>query len=92
MKNEQYYFDQYLLVTKKFRLYKNGRLEVYDHRLATKLNRYTKTYQGGQYRVKKGEEAIFKIAQEEIPNILSKFLVKKSNHSKQTSNHLGEIS
>jgi hypothetical protein len=55
----------------------DGRLEVYHHKLATKLNRLLKSYDSGFYTFQQGEEAIFKISKEMVPIILKDFLYKK---------------
>ena len=66
------------LHTKKFHLYPDGRLEVYYHRLATRLNKRLKQYEDGKYIFQPGEEGLFKIGQIEYSEILSHFLAPKS--------------
>jgi Leu/Phe-tRNA-protein transferase len=55
----------------------DGRLEVYYHRLATKLNRLLKTYDSGLYVFEQGEEAVFMVSQDMVPVILNDYLYKK---------------
>jgi hypothetical protein len=52
----------------------DGRLEVYDHKLATKLNKHFQRYENGDYRFKEGEEAVFMVPQLELNNVLRRFL------------------
>jgi hypothetical protein len=56
----------------------DGRLEVYSPRLATKLNKYLKTYDNGNYIFQSGEEVVFKVPSDLIGFIREEFLVKKS--------------
>jgi hypothetical protein len=52
--------------TTKFRLFPDGHLHVYDHKLAGKVNRVLKRYKDSPstlYQFKKGEGAIFRLAQ-----------------------------
>lgn len=57
----------------------DGRLEVYDSRLATRINRYLKTYDNGLYTFRSGEEAVYKLkGSDQIQFILQQFLTKKS--------------
>lgn len=55
----------------------DGRLEVYHHELATKLNKHFKTYDNGNYRFKRGEEAVFKVPSNQTQSILLTYLTKK---------------
>ena len=57
----------------------DGRLEVYDAHLATKINKYLQWYMDGSlpYRFRRGEEAVFRLTQVEINDILQRFLIKK---------------
>lgn len=55
----------------------DGRLEVYNHRLATKLNRLLKSYDSGLYVFEQGEEAVFKVSQDMVPVVLNDYLYKK---------------
>ncbi len=77
------------LHTKRFRLFEDGRLEVYDHRLATRLNRHLKRYDNGEYTIQEGEEAVFFLSQIETIDVLSKFLSKSHAHSGYHSTTLG---
>lgn len=63
-----------MLHTAKFWLTSDGRLEVYDFRLATKIEKELKRY--GGYRFKVGEEAVFRLTKSEVDTILGKFLKK----------------
>lgn len=58
----------------------DGRLEVYYNRLATRLNRYFKSYDDGRYTFKAGEEAIFKVPKEQFNFVLVTFLSKRLKH------------
>ena len=78
-----------LLHNKKVLLTSDGRLEVYNHRLATKLNKHFKEYDDGKYRFRAGEEAVFQIEPSEISFILETFLVKKPRQPKAESKKLG---
>ena len=40
------------------------RLEVYDSKLATRINKKLLTYDNGRYRFKVGEEALFSVSLE----------------------------
>ncbi len=64
------------LHTKKFWLTADGRLEVYDARLATKLSKYFKKFEDGRHRFKVGEEAVFRVRQIETNEVLSLLLGK----------------
>lgn len=55
----------------------DGRLEVYNHKLATKINKFLKFYDNGDYSFKEGEEGLFRIPSNQIQLILSQFLTKK---------------
>lgn len=66
-----------ILHTQKCWLTSDGRLEVYNHKLATKINRFLKFYDGGDYTFKEGEEGLFRLSSDQIQLILSKFLTKK---------------
>ena len=65
------------LHTTKFWLQPSGRLEVYHYKLATKLNKYFKTYDNGLYKFLKGEEAIFFVSQNDYNEDLWKILTPK---------------
>lgn len=47
----------------------DGRLEVYDHKLATKFNKIFKKWNDGKCKFKEGEEAFFKVP----PNLIQSF-------------------
>jgi hypothetical protein len=66
------------LHTARFRLTEDGRLEVYDARLATRLNRALRRYEDGAYTFKRGEEAVYNLTPEQLPSILQRFLAPKS--------------
>jgi hypothetical protein len=72
-----------LLKTRKMEFYSDGRLEIYDYKLATKLNRLIKKYEGGRYRFIQGEEAIYYLHQIKTIEGLSSFLSKLSFLSKE---------
>lgn len=57
----------------------DGRLEVYNARLATRINRYLGWYMDGRipYAFKDDEEALFRLSQVELNEVLHRFLVKK---------------
>ncbi len=59
----------------------DGRLEVYDPKLATRINRYVKSYANGKYTFKPGEEAVFKLSQIELNKVLSLFLFRESTQT-----------
>ena len=59
--------------TPKFWLTSDGRLEVYDYKLAIKINRYAKRYPEGSFT--KGDEAIFYVTIESYPEY-KRFLYK----------------
>lgn len=66
-----------ILHTTRFWLTSDGRLEVYDYKLATRLNRLLKAYDNGKYTFQEGEEALFKLeSSNQIDSILCKFLRK----------------
>ena len=68
-----------LYVTKRYWLDTSSRrLEVYDHRLASRLNRFLKKYDDGSYSFKEGEEALFNLSQIEMAAIWRPFLRLKS--------------
>ena len=56
----------------------DGRLEVYDSRLATRLNKHFKKFDDGKYIFKKGEECFYSVPLTQLNMILEQFLVKKS--------------
>jgi hypothetical protein len=66
------------LHTSRFRLTEDGRLEVYDARLATRLNRVLRRYDAGTYAFKRGEEAVFQVPSDQLESILRRFLAPKS--------------
>lgn len=66
-----------ILHTQKFWLTSDGRLEVYNHRLASRINKFLKFYDNGDYSFKEGEEGLFRLSSDQIRLILSKFLTKK---------------
>lgn len=51
-------------------------LEIYDYRLANRLNNYYKRYDNGGYKFKQGEEAIFHVAPNDVQFIRDSFLSK----------------
>lgn len=67
-----------ILHNKKCWFTSDGRLEVYNAKLATRLNKFMKTYDAGKYVFKQGEEGVFKIPSNLIQMIREEFLVKKS--------------
>lgn len=62
--------------TKRFHLTLDGRLEVYDNRLATRINRFLKVYDKGQYSFKEGEEAVFRLKD---VSVMHSYLIKKGS-------------
>lgn len=54
----------------------DGRLEIYNSRLATKINKYLKTYDNGNYVFSDGEEACFRVPSDQIQTILLTFLTR----------------
>ena len=77
-----------MLHTKDFWLTHDGRLEVYNAKLATKLNRFLKTYQLGRYKFRKGEEAIFRLLRADIADIVSRFLIRTPKISRTANKSL----
>lgn len=71
----------YILHSKHVCFTEDGRLEVYDDRLATKLNKFLKTYDSGIYKFQPGEEGLFWVPSDQIQLILSNFLSVKSTKS-----------
>lgn len=82
MTNDTNIETKVLLHNTKCRLTSDGRLEVYHHKLATRLNRnYFKKYHDNEtkcYIFKDGEEAVFNVPSDQIHYILSTFLMKQS--------------
>lgn len=74
-----------ILHNSKVWLTADGRLEVYDNRIANKLNAYLKTYDTGVYLFKQHEEAVFKIAPDQIQTILLTFLTKGSTQTGEST-------
>lgn len=69
----------------------DGRLEVYSHRLAARLNKYFKHYDNGDYIFQLGEEAVFKVPQIEHNMVLARFLTRNSTQTETLmSNHTPE--
>lgn len=56
----------------------DGRLEVYNHKLATKLNKFFKKYDNGKYKFEEHEEAVFNVPPNQIGYIRSLFFSQKS--------------
>lgn len=71
------------LHTSKLWLTTDGRLEVYDQRLALRFNRYFKKYDDGKYPFQPGEEAVFKVvSQVDYKAVLGALKRKKSTPQK----------
>ena len=54
-----------------------NRLEVYNHELATLVNRYMKRFSDGKHVFKKHEEAVFKVQENQlltVEGILKRFV------------------
>lgn len=74
-----------ILANKRVLFTDDGRLEVFAPKLATKLNRFLKKYDNGNYMFQPGEECFFNIPQIEINDTLQAFLVKKPSQKQQPS-------
>lgn len=68
-----------ILHNQKLWLTKDGRLEVYHHKLATRINRWLKYYDNGRYSFEAGEEGLFKLSQIELNEFITRFLKNISN-------------
>lgn len=66
-----------VLHTSKCHFTSDGRLEVYAARLATKLNKFFKKYDNGDYVFSEGEEGVYDVSPDRIQLILSTFLTRK---------------
>ena len=77
-----------ILHNRRVWLTSDGRLEVYDNRLATKINEELKSYDSGKYKFKKYEEAVYRLSREQIQYILDKFLIKKA---KEVTNKITQL-
>lgn len=67
-----------ILHTTKLCFTTDGRLEVYDHKLATKFNKIFKKWNDGKYKFKEGEEAFFKVPSDRIQSFTTLVLNLKS--------------
>lgn len=66
-----------ILHTRKCHFTSDGRLEVYDARLANRLNKLFKKFDNGEYQIQKGEEVFFNVPPNDIQSILLRFLIRK---------------
>lgn len=59
----------------------DGRIEIYNYKLATKVNRHLKSYDNGTYRFKRGEEGLFKVEPDQLRSLLSLFFKRFSTNA-----------
>lgn len=77
LKGIHYLIDDIILYNSRCFYTTDGRLAVYNYKLATKLNKYLKHYDSGKYKFLPGEEAIFKVPTNKIDYVLKTYLTKR---------------
>ena len=66
-----------LLINKKACVHDSGRVEIYDYKLASKINKKLMHYDNGDYKFKEGDEALFQVAPNLLQSFISGFLTKR---------------
>lgn len=62
-----------IIHNRKLHFTSDGRLWIYKHKLATKVNKLLKWYSNGKYIFKKGEEGFFKVPPDRMSSFITLF-------------------